>query len=136
MKNFSKFQFYLVVHTGNMRQLVVVRRICCCSQFMIFPLHLLGPAIGFSADPSSSKGKNHELRTTTNSFNYNQISPITCGCTLLLYVQYSKHLNNSSSQDLNSSVFLGEKNLKLKSVRNEFFNANPLGHKYINSRIS
>ena len=71
MKNFSKFQFYLVVHTGNMRQLVVVRRICCCSQFMIFPLQLLGPAIGFSADPSSSKGKNHELRTTTNSSNYN-----------------------------------------------------------------
>ena len=44
--------------------------------------------------------------------------------------------HNSSSQDLNSSVFLGEKNLKLKSVRNEFFNANPLGHKYINSHIS
>ena len=44
--------------------------------------------------------------------------------------------HNSSSQDLNSSVFLNEKILKLKLVRNEFFNANPLGHKYVNSRIS
>ena len=28
---------------------------------MIIPLQLLGPAIGFSSDPSSSKGKNNEL---------------------------------------------------------------------------
>ena len=59
----------LLWSTGKMRHLVVVRRICCCSQFMIFPLQLLGQAIGFLADPSSSKGKNHELRTTTNSSN-------------------------------------------------------------------
>ena len=46
--------------------------------------------------------------------------------------------HNSSSQDLNISVSLNEKilKLKLKLVRNEFFNANPLGHKYVNSSIS
>ena len=52
----------------------------------------------------------------------------------MLKVPISWH--NSSNQELNSSVFLNEKNLKLKLVRNEFFNANPLGHKYVNSRIS
>ena len=43
--------------TGNMRQLVVDRRICCCSQFMIFLLELLGQAIGCLAGPSSSNRK-------------------------------------------------------------------------------
>ena len=43
--------------TGKMIQLVVVRRICCCSQSMIFLLELLGPAIGCLAGPSSSNRK-------------------------------------------------------------------------------
>ena len=43
--------------TGKMRQLVVVRRICCCSQFMIFLLELLGPAKQPMAGPSSSNRK-------------------------------------------------------------------------------
>ena len=50
----------------------------------------------------------------------------------MLKVPISWH--NSSNQELKSSVFLNEKKLKL--VTNEFFNANPLGHKYVNSRIS
>jgi len=43
--------------TGNMRQLVVDRRICCCSQFMIFLFELLGPAKQPMACPSSSNRK-------------------------------------------------------------------------------
>ena len=35
---------------------------------MIFPLQLLGPAIGFSADPSTSKGKNQELSHNNKFF--------------------------------------------------------------------
>ena len=38
-------------------QLCVDRRICCCSQFMIFLLELLGQAIGCLAGPSSSNRK-------------------------------------------------------------------------------
>ena len=55
-----------------MRQLVVVRRICCCSQSMSFLLELLGPAIGCLAGPSSSNRKIMDweqqqiLLTTTN----------------------------------------------------------------------
>ena len=48
---------WFVLITGKMRQLVVVRRICCCSQFMIFLLELLGQAIGCLAGPSSSNRK-------------------------------------------------------------------------------
>ena len=44
------------------------------SHLMIFPLQLLGPAIGFSADPSSSKGKIMSWVTTTNSSNNKQMS--------------------------------------------------------------
>ena len=43
--------------TAKIRQLVVVRRICCCSQSMILLLELLGPAIGCLAGPSSSNSK-------------------------------------------------------------------------------
>ena len=43
--------------TAKMRQLVVVRRICCCSQSMIFLLELLGPAKQPMACPSSSNRK-------------------------------------------------------------------------------
>ena len=55
-----------------MRQLVVVRRICCCSQFMIFLLEPLGPAKQPMAGPSSSNRKIMDweqqqiLLTTTN----------------------------------------------------------------------
>ena len=58
--------------TGKMRQLVVVRRICCCSQFMIFLLELLGLAKQPMACPSSSHRKIMDweqqqiLLTTTN----------------------------------------------------------------------
>ena len=40
-----------------MRQLVIDRRICCCSQFMIFLFELLGPAKQPMACPSSSNRK-------------------------------------------------------------------------------
>ena len=33
-----------------------------------FPLELLGPTIGFSADPSSSKGHNKQVQMDTNTF--------------------------------------------------------------------
>ena len=36
--------YTFVGNTGKMRQLVVVSRICCCSQSMIFLLELLGRA--------------------------------------------------------------------------------------------
>ena len=54
-QRYAYFVYY--IHTGNMRQLVVDRRICCCSQFMIFLLELLGQAIGCLAGPSSSNRK-------------------------------------------------------------------------------
>ena len=47
----------LSISTAKMRQLVVDRRICCCSQFMIFLLELLVQAIGCLAGPSSSNRK-------------------------------------------------------------------------------
>ena len=38
------------------------------SHLTIFPLELLGSAIGFSADPSSSKGHNQASEMDTNTF--------------------------------------------------------------------
>ena len=43
--------------TAKTRQLVVDGRICCCSQFMIFLLEVLGPAKQPMAGPSSSNRK-------------------------------------------------------------------------------
>ena len=53
----TRIRCYHVHTTAKMRQLVVDRRICCCSQFMIFLLELLGQAIGCLAGPSSSNRK-------------------------------------------------------------------------------
>ena len=53
----STFLTTLGPATANMRQLVVVRRICCCSQSMIFLLELLGPAKQPMAGPSSTNRK-------------------------------------------------------------------------------
>ena len=49
--------YWLCSTTAKTRQLVVDGRICCCSQFMIFLLELLGPAIGCLAGPSTSNRK-------------------------------------------------------------------------------
>ena len=38
------------------------------SHLKIFPLGLLGQTIGFSADPSSSKGHNKQVQMDTNTF--------------------------------------------------------------------
>ena len=54
---FLKKYLLLVATTAKIRQLVVDRKICCCSQFMIFLLELLGQAIGCLAGPSSSNRK-------------------------------------------------------------------------------
>ena len=43
--------------TSNIGHLFVVREFVVVSHLKIFPLQLLGPAIGFSAGQSSSKGK-------------------------------------------------------------------------------
>ena len=49
--------YKLVFSTSNMGHFFVVREFVLASHLKIFPLELLGPAIGFSAGPSSSKGK-------------------------------------------------------------------------------
>ena len=53
----SFIRYVMTIYTGNVRLLVVDRRICCCSQFMIFLLELLGQTIGCLAGPSSSNRK-------------------------------------------------------------------------------
>ena len=65
--------------TGNMRQLVVDRRICCCSQFMIFLFELLGPAKQPMACPSSSNRK-------IMNWEQQQILLSTHNCPLYLWV--------------------------------------------------
>ena len=71
---------YLVVGTYHRYkgQLCLPPLIWNVSHLTIFPLELLGLAIGFSADPSSSKGKIVRLETTTNSPNNKQMSLIRC----------------------------------------------------------
>ena len=55
-----------------MRQLNLPPIIWNVSHLKIFPLELLGPAIGFSAGPSSCKGKILRWDTTTNSLTTNK----------------------------------------------------------------
>ena len=62
------FSSYFAWNTGNRRQLCLPPIIWNVSHFTIFPLELLGPAIGFLADPSSSKEKNHELSHNNKFF--------------------------------------------------------------------
>ena len=65
--------------TAKIRQLVVDGRICCCSQFMIFLLELLGPAIGCLAGPSTSNRK-------IMNWEQQQILPSTTNCLILAVV--------------------------------------------------
>ena len=51
----SKRRFVLI--TSNMRHLFVVGEFVVVSHLKIFPLELLGLAMGLSAGPSSCKGK-------------------------------------------------------------------------------
>ena len=62
--------------TGNRRQLCLLPLIWNVSHLTIFPLELFGPAIGFSANPSSSKGKSWDEKQK-------QILPTTSKCPLL-----------------------------------------------------
>ena len=62
--------------TAYMRQLNLPPIIWNVSHLKIFPLQLLGPAIGLSAGPSSCKGKILRWDTTTNS-------PTTNKCLIL-----------------------------------------------------
>ena len=62
--------------TAYMRQLNLPPLIWNVSHLKIFPLELLGPAIGLSAGPSSCKGKILRWDTTTNS-------PTTNKCLIL-----------------------------------------------------
>ena len=77
--------------TGKMRQLVVVRRICCCSQSMIFLLELLGQAIGCLAGPSSSNRK-------IMNWEQQQILLSTTNCLILpvcyIYIFFKKAIDN------------------------------------------
>ena len=60
------------------RHLLVDREFVVVSHLKIFPLQLLGPAIGFSAGPSSCKGKILRWDTTTNSLTTNKCLYIRC----------------------------------------------------------
>ena len=68
-----------------MRQLSLPPLIWNVSHLKIFPLELLGPAIGLSAAPSSSKGKILRWDTTTNSPNNKQMSHIRCDTTMICF---------------------------------------------------
>ena len=63
-------------HTAYMGQLNLPPLFWNVSHLKIFPLELLGPAIGLSAGPSSCKGKILRWDTTTNS-------PTTNKCLIL-----------------------------------------------------
>ena len=75
-------------YTGNMRQLVVDRRICCCSQFMIFLFELLGPAKQPMACPSSSNRK-------IMNWEQQQILLSTHNCPLYLWFKRTQSKWNS-----------------------------------------
>ena len=68
--------YSLYTTTAYMRQLNLPPIIWNVSHLKIFPLELLGPAIGLSAGPSSCKGKILRWDTTTNS-------PTTNKCLIL-----------------------------------------------------
>ena len=69
---FVKFSIYYQHYTAYMRQLNLPPIIWNESHLKIFPLELLGPAIGFSDGPSSCKGKILRWDTTTNSLTTNK----------------------------------------------------------------
>ena len=100
-KYFSKHKKY-DLSTGNMRQLVVDRRICCCSQFMIFLFELLGPAKQPMACPSSSNRKimNWEqqqiLLSTTNCLILPVIHTYVCYINSAYKLYNKKYLINTS----------------------------------------
>ena len=64
--------------TGNRRQLCLPPLIWNVSHVMVYPLELLRPVSGFSADPSSSKRKIMRWETTKNSSDNKQMSHIRC----------------------------------------------------------
>ena len=64
--------------TGNRRQLCLPPLIWNVSHLMIYPLELLKPVSGFSADASISKGKFVRWETTKNSSDNKQMSLIRC----------------------------------------------------------
>ena len=68
-----------LLSTSNMGHLFVVRGFVVVSHLKIFPLELLGPAIGFSASPSSCKGKILRWDTTTNSPTTNKCLTLDVG---------------------------------------------------------
>ena len=72
--------------TAYMRQLNLPPLIWNVSHLKIFPLELLGPAIGLSAGPSSCKGKILRWDTTTNSLTTNKCPILDVVSTITNYI--------------------------------------------------
>ena len=99
---FSRWQNFFIpiladkywINTGNRRYLCLLPLIWNGSHLMIFPLELLRTTIGFSADPSSSKGKIVRWETTTNFSNNKQMSLIRCVNQCSIYLLELLHVVN------------------------------------------
>ena len=113
-KHWANLFSSLIRNTGNRRQLVVVRRICCCSQFMIFLFELLGPAKQPMACPSSSKRRIMNWETF-------QISGGKNNCLLLHVASAKLSINHQISMHANLICLLRQNTSKTMKTRSTPF---------------
>ena len=88
--------------TAYMGQLNLPPIIWNVSHLKIFPLELLGPAIGFSAGPSSCKGKILRWDTTTNSLTTNKcliLDVVGCNTNIVIF-NFASYMNKFCSLKL------------------------------------